>query len=47
MDLYVQAYELIRSVKNYWISYWFTQNFLGEDPRPPFQYNSARLSTIM
>ena len=36
--LYIQAYELIRSVQNCRI--FFT------DPQNPFQYNSARLSTI-
>ena len=50
MDLYMQAYQLIRSVQNCWISFWIMQKFSEggspETPLPLFQYNSARLSTI-
>ena len=39
VDLYVQAYKLIKSVLNLncRILYWFLQKFLGEDPQTPFQ----------
>ena len=35
VDLYMQAYELIRSVLNCRILYWICTIFLAEDPRPP------------